>query len=53
MASVRKDSGTVGNKVDTINSELTELKKRMIKLDQKNDREPSLMTTGTMQSVYK
>ena len=35
MSSVRKDSGTVGNKVDTLNSELIDLKKRLMKLEQK------------------
>ena len=35
MTSVRKDSGTVGNKVDKLNSELTDLKKRLMKLEQK------------------
>lgn len=35
MASVQKDSGTAGNKVDTLNSELTELKKIIVKLEQK------------------
>ena len=35
VASVRKYDGTIGNKVDKLNSELTELKKRVVKLEQK------------------
>ena len=35
VASVRKDGGTIGNKADKLSSELSDLKKRLTKLEQK------------------